>query len=92
MSESWKARGVQVEVMDGHSLSLEAEDLAPYTQAAQEVLTRKHDAALAEAMVAAWGSKLESEGCRARAGEQACSGVLRLLRRYDVHADTSEST
>ena len=59
---------------------LEPEDLAPYTEAAAQVIAERHDTQLASALVATWGWKLETEACRARAGEQACQEVLRGLR------------
>ena len=58
---------------------LEPEDLAPYTLAAADAVVQRRDVTLAKGMISAWGWKLESEACRARAGEQACGGVLQAL-------------
>ena len=60
---------------------LEPEDLAPFTIAAVDVLVRQHDASLVKLVASSWGPQLESNGCRARAGEQACMAVLQELRK-----------
>lgn len=74
-AESAEVRKAAVDVL----ALLEPEDLAPYTQAVAQSVAQRHDTALASAIVVAWGMKLESEACRARAGESACQGVLRGL-------------
>lgn len=60
---------------------LDPEDLAPYMQAAVEVVTQKKDVAAAKALVMSWGPKLESDACKARAGDLACESVLRSLNK-----------
>lgn len=61
---------------------LEPEDLAPYSAEALAVVERLHDAPLAEALIAGWGVKLDSEACKSRAGEDNCQGVLRALEKH----------
>ena len=60
---------------------LEPEDLASYAEDAVEAVMQRKDVPLARAIVSSWAIKLETEACRARAGESACQGALRTLRK-----------
>jgi hypothetical protein len=79
--ECFSADSAEVRRATGDVLALlEPEELAPYTEAAAQAVAQRHDTELASALIMSWGWKLESEACRARAGEHACQGVLRGLR------------
>jgi hypothetical protein len=71
---------------------LEPEDIAPYTQAALEVVLKQHDARLAASIVANWSAKLQTNACRERAGAQACDRVLEQIQREATgHGNDAQS-